>query len=427
VKLLFCCQFYAPSIGGVQEVMRQLAEQFVVAGHQVSIATTRLDARTFNTLNGVAIEEFNVSGNGVSGVTGDVQRYQRFVLDGNFDAVMIMAAQQWTFDALWEILPSIVVPKVFIPCGFSGLYEPTYAKYFEQMPEVLKQLDHLIFHSTKYRDIDFSRNCGLENFSVIPVAASSSEFMVDPNPMFRSRVAIPPQSFVFLTVGSFTGLKGHLELVRAFSLLKLLPHEHATLVLNGNQVEPPTRGIEGLYRQFVHLVKVQGLPYILKKMASRLFSRRGSVVKIAQVVNRRQGQKRVLITDLPREDLIQVLFAADLFVFASNVEYSPLVLFEAAAAGTPFLSVDVGNTPEIAKWTGAGVICPSRLDEKGYTRVRETDLASAMAELMRQPDRLKRLGEAGRRNWAETYNWKNVAQQYEQLISKLALKSLEES
>ena len=396
--------------------MRELAEQLTLRGHQVTVATSQLPDRDFQSLNGVAIEGFSVSGNGVSGMTGEVLRYQQYVIDGGFDAVMVMAAQQWTFDALWPVLDRIEARKVFIPCGYSGFYEPSYARYFEQLPAILKQLDHLVFHSTDYRDINFARNCGLKNFSVIPVGASRSAFDIEPYDTFRSAHGIPQQSFVFFTVGTFTGLKGHLELARAFSLLKLKKNEHATLILNGNQVKAATHGVSGIYRKILHLIKVQGLPYLLKKAFRMVWPGGKDLLKTVERINRSQVQKVVLLTDFPRKELTQLFMTADLFVFASKIEYSPLVLFETAAAGTPFLSVDVGNASEIAQWTGAGVMCPSTVDGKGYTQVNETDLAAAMAELMRAPERLETLGRAGRKNWSEKFNWEKIAGQYEQVL-----------
>ena len=119
MRILFCCEFYAPSIGGVQEVMRQVAERLVQSGHQVTVATSKLSGRHFESLNGVQIKEFAVSGNLVRGIFGDEESYRNYVVDGDFEVVMIKAAQQWTFDALWPVLESIKIPKVFIPCGFS--------------------------------------------------------------------------------------------------------------------------------------------------------------------------------------------------------------------------------------------------------------------------------------------------------------------
>jgi glycosyltransferase involved in cell wall biosynthesis len=130
-----------------------------------------------------------------------------------------------------------------------------------------------------------------------------------------------------------------------------------------------------------------------------------------------QPGKKVLKTNLSRADIIQAFLTADLFVFASKVEYSPLVLFEAAAAGKPFLSVPVGNAEEIARWTGAGVICAAKRDELGYTRVSPRRLAREMARVIADDDLRHRLGAQGREAWRSTFNWKAIAARYEAILT----------
>src|SRR5262245_35456003 len=131
MRVLLCGERYAPSVGGVQEVLKQLAERFVRRGHEVTVATSKSEGRQFSELNGVKVKEFCVAGNYVRGMTGEVEEYRRFVLEGAFDVIMIKAAQQWTFDALWPVLSEIRSGKVFIPCGFSRMYEPEFSEYFQ--------------------------------------------------------------------------------------------------------------------------------------------------------------------------------------------------------------------------------------------------------------------------------------------------------
>lgn len=419
MQILLGCQFYAPSVGGVQEVIRQLAERLVLRGHQVTVATAKLQTRDFDTLNGVFIKEFDITGNWVSGMIGDIREYQEYVQEGNFDIVMIYAAQQWTFDALWPVLDKIISAKVLIPCGFSGLYEPGYKKYFQQIPDILCKFDHLIFHASKYRDIDLVREHGIKAISVIANGASEIEFNVPPDSKFRAQHGIPEQSFVFLTVGSFTGLKGHKELSDAFARMQLPENQHATLILNGNEVQRLERGVRDNLNKLVGLIKTHGLLYTLNQVIKKIFGSNVSLKEVAETINKSNFNKLALVTDFPRSELTQAFMAADLFVFASNVEYSPLVLFESAAAGTPFLTVDVGNAVEIAEWTEAGVVCSSRVDAKGYTRVDEEVLAKSMATLMQQKDMLDTLGAAGRQNWSERFSWEKIIVQYEQLFYQL--------
>jgi glycosyltransferase involved in cell wall biosynthesis len=115
--------------------------------------------------------------------------------------------------------------------------------------------------------------------------------------------------------------------------------------------------------------------------------------------------------------VVQAFMTADLFVFASVVEYSPLVLFEAAAAGTPFLSVPVGNSEEIARWTGGGIICPAARDERGYTQVDPNVLARKMRRCMDDPHLLARLGETGRTTWLRQFTWQAIAPRYEAILT----------
>jgi glycosyltransferase involved in cell wall biosynthesis len=419
MRILFCCQFYAPSVGGVQELIRQIAERLVARGHQVTVATSSLPNRDFDTLNGVSIQEFAVTGNLASGMGGEIRKYQDFLLAGQFDVMLVYAAQQWTFDALWPILDRIAYRKVFFPSGFSGLYEPGYARYFRELPEILKKFDHLVFNTNKYRDIDFARAHGLEHYSVIPNGASEEMFNVPADPAFRARHGIPEQSFLFLTVGSFTGLKGHLELAKAFQRLRVPEGQHATLILNGNEVQVLESSIGGMWGKLMGLVRTHGLRHASRRIWQRVFGAADSPKRIAEEINRAQPNKRVLIADFPRRELTQAFMAADLFVFASNIEYSPLVLYECAAAGTPFLTVDVGNAVEIAQWTGAGVVCPSHVDKRGYTRVDEGALAREMEKLMGQPEKLAELGATGKRNWLERLTWSKIAIEYERLFLSL--------
>lgn len=420
MKILLGSQFYTPSIGGVQEVMRQLGEELVLKGHDVTIVTTSDPKREFNTLNGVKIAEFNISGNFASGMVGEVEKFHEFVIDEKFDALMVMAAQQWTFDALWPILDKLPnTRKVLIPCGFSGLYDPLFKKYFEDMPAILNKFDHLVFHSTKYRDIDFARQNEIEHFSVLPCGASHAVFDVETDQTFRSRHNINEHDFLFLTVGSFTGLKGHKELLKAFKILNLPEGESATLILNGNVVSSSTGGTKGFVQKLISLIKTRGVSYLIEKVLNKLKKKSISTSQMAAELTASSSNKTVIITDFERAELTQAFMNSDLFVFASNIEYSPLVLFETVAAGTPFLSVSVGNSPELASWLKAGIICPSEVNEAGYTVVDEKVLASEMHKLMKQKDYLQQLGEEGRENWKNNFTWKTIAEKYEKILLDL--------
>ena len=419
MKLLICSDSYYPSVGGVQIVLQQIAERLVKRGHQITIATSKLKDRDSTAINGVDIQEFNISGNYNRGLTGEIQRYRNYVLSENYDVLLMKAAQSWTFDALMNDLSKIKKRKVFIPCGFSGLYYPYYKSYYEKMPEALRQFNHLIFYADNYRDINFARDNRINNYSVIPNGASKIEFSVKPDSSFRNRLGIEKNEFLLLTVGTFTGGKGHFETASAFQLAEF--DKPATLILNGNL--PDKRAKLTKIRLAKEYLKM-GSWSMLKRIYNDILifanirptKKTRDWVDVAKRVNSENNNKKIIITNLKREDLIQCFLNSDLFVFASNIEYSPLVLYESAAAGLPFISVPVGNAAEIAEWTQGGVICPAPSDKNGRTTVDLQILADNISSLLRDEVLLKKLSLDGRKNWENNFTWDHISLEYEKVL-----------
>ncbi|HYJ18517.1 MAG TPA: glycosyltransferase family 4 protein [Burkholderiales bacterium] len=355
---------------------------------------------------------------------------------------MIKAAQQWTFDALTPILDSIRKPKIFVPCGFSGLFNPEYAGYFRKMPDWLRKFDRLIFYATNYRDINMAREHGIDWISIIPNGADEREFQVDRDPGFRARNGIAADAFVILTVGTLTGFKGHLELAHAFEQCDF-SGRRACLILNGNTPRPSgsklglRARVDALFAGAAAMHKrggpfqvakwlcwpvlvrlglgpsLQRLGYGLNTGSARAPTLKDVVRRINALPNR-----QAMLSDFARPELIQAYLASDLFVFASKIEYSPLVLYEAAAAGLPFLTAPVGNAAEIAEWTGAGVVYPATIDADGHTQVDVHELAAHISRLAREPGTLARLGEIGRRNWEAQFTWDRISRLYEAVFEE---------
>lgn len=386
MRILHAVEFYSPSRGGAQEVIRQISERLVLMGHDVTVATTRLPERRLSTLNGVRLEEFPVSGNSALGYSGDVASYRRFLVESRFDVVLAYACQQWTTDAFLEVADDVRAVKICAPCGYSGLHDPRYASYFAELPSKLARMDATIYHSAWYQDIEFARAHQLLDLWVIPNGAAHEEFgTVGPVEVERFRATRNIRGRLVLAVGSHTGSKGHLEAMAAFSLAPIGP---ATLLIAGN-------GSAG---------------------AGCFDECTRRVGQLAPVL--RAAGKQILVRDLPREEVVLAFHAADLLVHLSQVECSPIVLYEAAASGTPFLSTDAGNAREIAAWTGAGVVVRSRRDGWG-ARTAPWRAAAALSELLRDSKRHTEMSERGRDAWRERFTWDHAARRYRDLYRHL--------
>jgi glycosyltransferase involved in cell wall biosynthesis len=420
LKILHTVEFYHPSVGGAQEVVRQLSERLVQHEHEVTVATTYLPARKEQFINGVRIEEFDIWGNAVDGIRGEAERYQRFLIESQFDIMMNYAAQEWTMDLVFPILEQIPYRKVMIPCGFSALYNPAFQEYFSKMPEIMRKYDHLVFHADHYRDIDFARQHNINHYSIIPNGASQAEFEVVDN-TFRRRYSIPENEPLLLTVGGHTGQKGHRLCMEALGRLK---NERATLIIIGNIFHRTNFG-DLFLRPLLHHFRYLRLFEAIKLIAYSLLGgvHPGCLSECrsrATWINLRQrGKKRVLLLDPPRQDVIAAYHAADLFVFGSNIEYSPLVLFEALASRTPFVSLACGNAAEIAAWSQGGIIAPTFLQENRYVDSTPDEFTSAIASLLNDEKKRAGLADTGHRRWLEKFTWEQIVLEYEDLYQRL--------
>ena len=426
MNILHTVEYYSPSVGGAQEVVRQISESLAARGHNITVATTRLKNRETCFLNGVKIEEFAISGNAVVGVRGEIERYQRFLIEGNFDLMMNYAAQQWSIDLVFPILMQIPYPKVMIPCGFSALYNPKFQEYFEQMPNWMRQYDHLVFHASEYRDINFAREHHIKHCSIIPNGASQNEFE-QKTPSFRHRYHIPENVPMLLTVGSHTGLKGHRLCMDAFHQMDV---KRASLVIIGNG----TGNSHSIWSLFIR-------PFFSALIKSCDFKRAGQLIRAflsgqsgpgclydcylqaAQLNRINVSEKQVFVLDPPRIDVVAAYHEADLFLLGSNVEYSPLVLYEAMASKTPFVALACGNSEEIVRWGGGGVIAPTIQKREGYVDGEAIELAHVIETLLKSPLELACLADSGYSAWKKKFTWEKIALEYESLYHSLIVKT----
>jgi glycosyltransferase involved in cell wall biosynthesis len=383
----------------------EIGLRFVNKGHKVSVATSWHSSRKQDSIDGINICSFKVSGNLVSGMTGEMDRYRDFLVNSQFDFLLVMAAQQWTFDAMLPVLDKIHYKKLHIPCGYSGFYLKRYKKYYKDMGVHLRKFDQLIYNSTDYRDISFARDENIPNINVIPAGASEIEFMNPDIVNIREELEINKNDFIYLSVGAPAFNKGHKEILLSYLLLDA-PFS-SILVLNGNYdniKEVSLRNIVLLPRE------------TLKELAMRILGRSPfNIIRMAKM-NKDPG-KKIIFSNLEREKLIALFFEADLFLFASHVEYSPLVIFECLAAGLPFLSIPVGNVDEIVKWTDGGVICAGNKSKTGFSYADPLLFSKEMRELSLDKRKRTRLSENGRRAWLDKFTWETIAKQIERLVT----------
>lgn len=106
------------------------------------------------------------------------------------------------------------------------------------------------------------------------------------------------------------------------------------------------------------------------------------------------GEARMLGT-LPPERMPAAYAAAEIFCLPSWWEAMPLSVLEAMAAGLPVVATDVGDVPRAVVHGTTGLVVPPRSP---------ADLADALELLLTDPERSRRMGEAGRARVADEFS-----------------------
>lgn len=122
---------------------------------------------------------------------------------------------------------------------------------------------------------------------------------------------------------------------------------------------------------------------------------------------------------LVRREIVQLLSHSDVFVCPSVYEPFGLINVEAMACAVPVVASAVGGIPEIVVDGVTGLLVPifdagpdgQPADPERFAR----DLATAINELLANPERSREMGAAGRRRVLESFTWDVTAQRTAEL------------
>jgi starch synthase len=111
---------------------------------------------------------------------------------------------------------------------------------------------------------------------------------------------------------------------------------------------------------------------------------------------------------LPVPRVSEVLSAATVFVCPSVYEPLGIVNLEAMACATAVVAADVGGIPEVVTdGVTASLVHYDAADPAGY----QAALADAVNDLVTDPDRAGRYGQAGRQRCMAEFSWARIAEQ----------------
>lgn len=340
---------------------RAIAES--LHNHDVFVLTRRIPGRNKASFNHTVLE-YNPK---------DAQNFFNLLNRTNPDVVFVYSD---VFDFFRQIVKTVVRPRLIVAlCGANYIYNNrSYAMLFHrQAPHIEKIICHSVFD----RDYKFC-SCPslLSKTVVIPNAVDVGQF--DSNIITRESLAALYQLDVgkqwVLNVSNFFPGKGQEHLI---DVMKGMDFEYIQI---SSDIEFPVgKQLEIAWKKKIHTSGVQAK----------------------------------LLKNLPRHDIVALFKASDIFAFTSEKEVAPLVILEAMAARTPWVSFDVGNVRGLA----GGQFTTCHKDRRFHCVIsaREIELfRSQLKDTIKTPS----LGNEGRKQIEKEMTWDIVLPKYKEIIEQ---------
>lgn len=388
MKILMTACTYPPLADGCSEAAAVLARGLAQRGHAVTVATTTHPKRKPDLPeSNPRVVQFNISGtsNLRHGIQGEKQAYQKFLRDSSWDLMVFQNWDAWPTYLAEPLLPQFKLKKILVSHGYTPQIWIPHSKFpwglgvwlggwplLLRTPWLMRRFDQLVFLSQRqdfgrFLDHRLARWTGFKKYSIIPNGAFAHEFNNDTLPDFRREFAIGA-GLLLLCVANYCDRKNQLLAVRAFRRAQL---KDATLVLIGSEFNNYSEQVQELDAELQRELPLGRL---------------------------------VLLEKLTRAQTCAAYRAADLFVLAAKAETQPIVLLEAMASHTPWLSTETGCVSELP----GGIVAYS-----------EDDLVKKMYELASSPALRQKLTDNGWAACQKTYDWEQVVTAYGRLITKV--------
>jgi glycogen synthase len=218
-----------------------------------------------------------------------------------------------------------------------------------------------------------------ERIRVIPNGIDVNQYRPTLNPEVLSSYRIDPGRPFVLFVGRISRQKGVLHLIQAAK--HLLPGVQLVLCAGAPDTEEIGREMTAAVRE----VQEKG---------------KGEIIRLDRWV--------------PRDDLIRLYSHASVFVCPSVYEPFGIINLEAMACGTPVVASAVGGIPGVVIHGETGYLVPFEPRGDGDFEPRDPerfslDLAEAVNDLLRSPEKRRLMGRKSRERVEEHFSWESVA------------------
>ena len=361
MRIAVCVNHFDPFKGGCEIVTKKIAEHYAKK-HTVRIFTRHTIKRKESNIGSLSISSYNPSN--TNSFLKRIQEYKP-------EFTLIYSDVFDFFNVAIETLNNVCLAF----CGGNRVCEKPYAlKFLKDRKDKIK---NFVCHTENERDYRMARQIGiLDKTHIIPNGIDLEEF--DNNNIGRKELGIPfVEGFWLLNVSNFFPGKGQIHLID---------------ILKRTKTRPLT------YIQVCSSVEFS----IGKQLESQWRAKANSLKGDVNVV---------IMKDKSREKVVSAFNNSNCFAFSSEKESAGLVLLESMAASCPWVSANVGISSDIEG--GKVVIAAKNAQYNAIFDDRVKDeFATKIDECLSDPE----LGDNGRENVENDYQWKYILPLYDGLL-----------
>ncbi len=361
MKILQVTPRYYPSIGGVEETVKQYSERLVMnLGHEVTVFTSNLDTDYSNIVNSVKVERlWTVPGVRKGPFSPVVPSMALKLLGSSFDLWHLHANKRFTTD-LAAVLQKIKrTPYIFSP--YAGMFGTTSLGRLHNrtIGKLAFNAETTIVISNFEKSLIEKEKVTVKRFEVLPIGVDVAEFG-GADTSFWDKYNLRDHK-VILFVGRLTAHKGVDTLLRALPRVLEKDKEVKLLVVGpdfGEKAffEKTTQDL-GLTEQVIFAGKVT------------------------------------------RPQLLGAYKVSDLFCLPSRSEAFGIVMIEAFAAGIPVVAANNTAIPEIVRDGETGLL---------FDTENSKDLAEKVITILGDKKATQNLINNASTDVAEKYNWTKI-------------------
>lgn len=364
MKILIAVNHFSPSIGGSEYVTKTIADYFCKE-HEVCILTRRTDR-----VLGDYPYKFIQYRSNFQEVSGAIKAYS--------PNVMLVYSDMFDFFRDLVISPfHIPGCKVIVaPCGANWLHNNSH--YVNMMVRNVERISYIVCHSKIDRDYKLcSASPFKEKTIIIPNGVFPEQLGAEVDKKeVAQKLSLDPSKLWILNVSNFFPGKGQQHLLQISKLLSDVDHQ------------------------------------LIQVSSDVLFTQSSKILESQWIKEKnRLGVNAVLLKNIDRKDIFNLMTSSNVFVNTSEKEVAPIVMLEVMASKMPWISANVGNVTDLQ----GGYVIQLPRDSNGNSVFNETsyrDFAEATRRAIHKPT----LGEDGRKQVLDQYNWHRILPMYKSIV-----------